>query len=215
MENDFFSKYKRQIIPLAAVLLVIGAYYAFVMRAPSADTNDWQVFADGQNSQAAAEQEQQPQQPQTIMFYITGEVNNPAVYELPHDSRVIDAIDAAGGATEYAAIDTINLSLRISDEDHIIIPKIGDETSMVSNFIISGSRSSETGSSGTAPGLININTATSAELQTLSGVGPVTAQRLIDFREANGRFNAITDIMKVSGIGERTFESLKPHITVD
>jgi len=163
---------------------------------------------------------------------------------LPPQSRAKDAVDAAGGTTEEAELNAINLSLRIFDEDHIIIPKIGVE---IAETIISNTRPSNTGAStdssagssnagssntgisnsgtsGTsdsktadsgASRLVNINTATSNELQTLRGVGPVMAGRIIEYREKNGPFKNKSDIKKISGIGEKTYESLANHITVD
>lgn len=222
---------KLYLLPLALVILIIGGYYWFGISSAGTNRSDqWQVFADDPDEVSSVENEpvaavsheppeEEPQAPQTILIYITGEVENPNVYELPLNSRVKDAVDAAGGATENAALDAINLSLRISDEDHIMIPKIGEEATQT---IISSVNSSNTntsdsnaGSADTTTRLININSASSTELQTLTGIGPVMAGRIIDYREKNGAFRNISEIKNISGIGEKTFEAIADHITVN
>jgi len=223
-----FEFNKLYLLPLAVALLIIGGYYLFSTQtsySKPGNPDEWQVFDNAADDiEIVAPQEDGPleqqitEAPKNIMIYITGEVENPGVYELPDDSRAIDAVNIAGGTTSDAALDTVNLSLRIFDEDHIIIPKIGEE---VAGAIISGTGRHDNGggrdapTAGTASGLVNINTASSAELQTLRGVGPVTAGRIIEYREKNGAFGSKSDLKKISGIGEKTFESLADYITVE
>jgi competence protein ComEA len=142
----------------------------------------------------------------SIKVYITGEVNKPGVYDMKDNDRVEDAVKAAGGATELADLTRINLAARVADEMQIIIPPACSPDT--GDYIIHAS----VGSSGS--GLININTATKAELETLSGIGPAIAQNILDYRETNGPFTVIEDIMKVSRIGAVTFERIKESITV-
>ena len=215
---------KLYLLPLAVVILIIGGYYAFNMIRPlsrPAMSDGWQVFGDlPEDIEIAAAPVEQPavlETPENIIIYITGEVNNPGVYELPPGSRAKDAVVAAGGTTENAALGAINLSLRISDEDHIIVPKIGEEViqTIVSSESASDNSASNTSSSEATTRLININSASSTELQTLRGIGPVMAGRIIDHRERNGAFRNISELQNISGIGEKTFEAIADFISIE
>lgn len=135
---------------------------------------------------------------------IGGEVKSPKVVELDDGSRVQDAIDAAGGLTSEADITNLNRAALVNDGDKIYVPAVGDE---------SGASGSTSGGVSTTGGKVNINTADSEELQTITGVGPATAEKIISYRESNGRFKVIEDIKNVSGIGDKTFEKMKEIIT--
>ncbi len=148
--------------------------------------------------------------PRPLRVYVSGAVVRPDVYELTHDSIVRDAIDAAGGPTGEADLNRINLARRVHDEEQIYVPQKGEESLPVS--LPSGPSSPSP--SGQGGGKVNINTATAEELDTLPGVGPAIAQRIIDYRTAHGPFQSIEDIKNVRGIGDATFEELKDKITV-
>ena len=137
-----------------------------------------------------------------LAVYVTGAVQNPSVYYLPEESRVQDALEAAGGPTVNADLDRVNLAQRVHDEDRIYFPEVGEENVP----------STRTGGSG--EGLIDINTASAAELERLPGIGPVLAQSIVDYREAHGPFNTIEEIMDVQGIGKGVFEDIRELITV-
>ncbi|MBC8507028.1 MAG: helix-hairpin-helix domain-containing protein [Anaerolineales bacterium] len=154
-----------------------------------------------------------PPTPAPIMVHITGAVSNPGVYDLPLDSRVQDAIFAAGGFADDAQIDGVNLAAKLQDGDQVQIP-----TQRTSALPETGSESSQNSgeqSSGTSTfSIVNINTASQAELETLPGIGPVTAEKIIEYRQTRGGFPRIEEIQKVSGIGPATFEKIKDQITV-
>lgn len=135
---------------------------------------------------------------------VEGAVRQPGVYNLNPSDRVEDAIRAAGGPLPEADLSKVSKSLaaKITDGERIIVPFRG---------------SNEAGSSLSRGGnaeKININTASLSELDTLPGIGPTTAQRIIEYREQNGGFNSIEEIMNVSGIGEAKFEKIKDLITI-
>ncbi|MDE4541548.1 ComEA family DNA-binding protein [Thermoanaerobacterium sp. R66] len=140
-----------------------------------------------------------------IKVYVTGLVKSPGVYTMREGDRIDDAIKMAGGALDGADLSDINLAEKLKDEQMIKVPKIGE------NYA-SNDKSS---SSNATNGKININTATKEDLDTLPGIGEVTAQRIIDFREQHGNFQRIEDIMNVSRIGPKLFEQIKDKITVD
>jgi len=148
--------------------------------------------------------------PGPLRVYITGAVSNPAVYELPAGSIVADVVEAAGNFGNEAATELVNLALPLSDGMHVHIPAYGaEEQQAVSAPPIVSAPQEEAGT------LVNINTAGVEELDTLPGVGPATAQYIIDHRQANGPFTQIEEIMDVSGIGPAKFEQIKDLITVD
>jgi competence protein ComEA len=146
--------------------------------------------------------------PAPIRVHVSGAVRQPAVYELAPGSIVQDAVDAAGGPASNADLDCINLALELRDQQQVYVPRQG-ETSPPPP--VSGGELDSGGSTGS---LVNINTATTAELETLPRIGPAMAQRIVEYREANGPFAAIEDVQDVPGIGPATFEGLKDRITV-
>lgn len=155
--------------------------------------------------------------PRPIRVYVSGEVVAAAVYELPADSIVADAVEAAGDFTEEAAADLVNLAQPLADGMHIHIPAAAEVEVAGERPIVSGPAGGSSASVGAGRDgdLVNINTASMEELETLPGVGPATAQNIIDYREANGPFERIEEIMDVSGIGEAKFEQMEELITVE
>lgn len=157
-----------------------------------------------------------PPTPLPILVHVAGAVTNPGVYSLPQDSRVQDAIKAAGGLLPEASAGFLNLAAPLQDGDRILLPTRIPTLQPT----IPGSTSNSTPASRSqvvppaAEGRININTATLAELDTLPGIGPVTAQSIIAYRDAHGPFNTLEEIMDVPGIGPATFERIKDLITV-
>lgn len=140
-----------------------------------------------------------------IQVHVTGEVKLPGVYTLPEGAIVQDAIDAAQGPTAKAREDLLNLAAILSDGQRIYVPS-SEETTTVD----SGQRNLEAN-----PGsMVNINTASQEELESLPGIGTVRAEAIIAYRTNNGYFLSIDDLLKVDGIGETTFNALKQLITV-
>jgi competence protein ComEA len=156
-----------------------------------------------------------------IAVDVTGAVTRPGLYKFPEGSRVQDAIDAAGGLLADANTIAINLAARLEDGQQLDIPyKDGAapaEPTEAPAFSFSspdGTNSEPTLESPPDAELIDINTATAEQLDTLPGIGPTTAQKIIDYRATNGPFGTIEDIMNVSGIGPTTFDNIKNLITV-
>ena len=147
-----------------------------------------------------------------VYVYICGEVAAPGVYELSEDSRIYEAVDAAGGFTENAARESVNLASKVSDGMQITIYNKEEAASLPAG---SGSAVGNTGQGGTSgSGLVNLNTATKEELMTLKGIGEAKAEDIIRYREKSGGFKKIEDIMKISGIKEAGFQKIKDNITV-
>jgi len=173
------------------VLVGIGAAVLAALLAP--DAPSLELVGPGGSSGGGATTPTAP----TVVVHVLGSVMAPGLYELPGGARVVDAVAAAGGFTETADRGGVNLARVLVDAEQVRVPAMG-----------------ESAPDAAEGGLVNLNTADSAGLQVLPRVGPAMADRIIAWREANGGFRAIEDLLAVSGIGEATFESLRPLVTV-
>ena len=142
---------------------------------------------------------------ETVIFVdIKGAVKNPGVYQMKVGDRVKDALEAAGGLTEEADSQKVNLAKRLEDQMVIVVPKVGEEAGEIPAGATSKEEAKE--------GKVNINTATVEELKTLKGVGEKKAEAIIEYRKKNGSFKTKEDLMKVRGIGKKLFESFEERI---
>ncbi|MFO7698026.1 MAG: ComEA family DNA-binding protein [Anaerolineae bacterium] len=153
---------------------------------------------------------------QSVIVHVVGEVQSPGVYELSGDARVVDAVTAAGGLTALADSEMINLADRVSDGQQVRVPGLGaDPQPSLTPYPVSVSQRSGSGLELPGSGrLLNINIATASELESLPGIGPVLAGRIVTYRIENGPFKAIEDVMDVSGIGEGYYAQIRDLITV-
>ncbi|KXT82557.1 Late competence protein ComEA, DNA receptor [Streptococcus sp. DD11] len=145
---------------------------------------------------------------------VKGEVKHPGVYQLKAGSRIYDAIQKAGGMTAEADSKSVNLAQKLADEAVVYVTKIGEGGADVTAGTAEAS-SQAAASRSAQSDLINLNTATEAELQTITGIGQKRAQDIIAYRESNGGFKSVDDLKNVSGIGDKTLEKLKEYVTVD
>ena len=144
---------------------------------------------------------------------VDGAVASPGVYRLKEEARVSQAIDAAGGLTAEADVTGLNRASKVADGQKIYVPKVGEQQAVTAGGGADGGAVVTSGANDAA-GLVNINTASAAELQTLSGIGPSMAQSIIDERTKNGAFASVDDLMRVSGIGEKKLAKIKDCICV-
>ena len=135
-----------------------------------------------------------------VVVHVAGAVRDPGVYRLPTSSRVTDAVERAGGATRPAGVQGINLAAVLADGQQVVVP--------------GGSAGSApaTATGTAADGPISLGTATLEELDTIEGIGPVTAQNILDFREQNGGVSSVDDLDQISGIGPATMEALRSRL---
>ena len=148
----------------------------------------------------------------TITIFVSGEVHKPGVVTIDSEKRLSHAIEELGGITENADLNKINLAMKLEDEYHYIIPKIGED---LENDTIENIKDDKLIDLDNKNNLININTATIQELDVLPGVGEATANKIVNYRDENGKFNSIEEIKNVNGIGEKKYEELKNLISIE
>lgn len=151
--------------------------------------------------------------PAEIVVHVAGWVQRPGVYRFQAGERVIQAIERAGGARKGADLRSINLAAVLVDAQQVVVARAGVGTSTSTTGSSSGGTSGTPGAT-PAQELINVNTATLEQLETLSGIGEVLAQRIIDYREEHGPFAAVEDLLNVSGIGDSRLADIRSDITV-
>jgi len=142
-----------------------------------------------------------------IIVDVAGWVRHPGVYEFHEGDRVIDAIEAAGGARPNASLEILNLAAPLADGTQVLVSR-----AIAAGSPVTGA--ADPGVPGATGGLVNINTASASELEALPGVGEVIAQRIVDYRTANGPFTSADQLLDVSGIGESTLEEMRDSVTV-
>jgi competence protein ComEA len=148
-----------------------------------------------------------PTVPGPMEVYITGAVAQPGVYEMAEGDRLVDALYEAGGPAPDANLEAINLALRLRDEHHIVVPRLGEPAS----GLVSGPTSDVAGA---AAEIVNINTATAAQLDDLPGIGEVYSQRIVENRAWDGPFKTTDDLVERRLIPRSTYEKIKDLITV-
>lgn len=152
-------------------------------------------------------------EPQEIFVDVCGAVNQPGVYEMDPDSRVFQAIEAAGGMTEEASGISVNQAQPLSDGQQVYVPTVQEAEE--GSFVPAVPETTGTGESmGTEDGIVNLNIADAETLKTLSGIGDSKAQAILAYREEHGGFSSIEEIMQVPGIKESTFSMIKDKIAV-
>jgi competence protein ComEA len=145
-----------------------------------------------------------------VVVYISGAVMYPNVYEVRQTARITDVVNAAGGFTPDAASEQINLAAHVQDALHIHVPRIGEPPA--ASTAAAGPAAPP---ASTAAAIININTASAAELEALPGIGEALARRIVEYRTSNGPFAAVEDIQNVRGIGATMFAELRSRITIE
>ena len=226
-----FNKKQKIIIGIFIVVVAIVAiYYSYKQENNFLEETE-NLEIENQAKEGAEESEETTEK-EKIIVHISGAVQNEGIVELESGSRVADAIEKAGGLKENAYMDEINLAYQLEDGEKIHIPTVEEQkekenqeskvenesgtgsdgtTSRSSNSSINNGSQNEKTSNQTK---ININTATEQELDSLPGIGPSTAAKILEYRKEKGKFKTIEEIKEVSGIGESKYEKIKDRITV-
>ena len=193
MEAVTLPMYKRSMVVLLVLVLAaaVGIGYGYYERESAVPLD-------------AAVRQETPETGAKLMVYVTGAVNHPGMAALHEGARVADAVDACGGLLPTAAADGVNMAQPVKDGMQVRIPEKA----------AAGAAAVNTGAAPAKDGLVNINTADEKALDTLPGIGPAMAKRIVEYRQTNGAFQRPEDIKKVRGIGDAKYEKLKGRITL-
>ena len=206
-----FLKHNKPALFIGLILLVaIGVYYFIHLEGGGEGTqvsNEWieEELPMYSNEPQPLELEENPQEEENLVVDVKGAIKSPGVYEMKLGDRVIDVIEQAGGLHENADSNNVNFAMKLVDEMVLYIPIVGEE--LTPEPTVGGVQNQ-------GDGKVNLNKASEAELQTLTGIGPAKATAIIEYRDQNGGFKKVEEIMEISGIGEKTFEKFKDQITV-
>ena len=201
------SKYIRALLITAAAAMILAAAAFFIYFYGNSETVTVQTSAETRETEMTGSDDIS-RSTDSVFVDISGCIKNPGVYEMPYGSRIFEVVDKAGGFTKRADTALINQAETVTDGMKINVPDKKREA----EHTVSGQTSSDTVTS--AESLININTADSETLQQITGIGPVTAEKIISYRETNGAFRSVEEITNVSGIGEKTLQKIRSRITV-
>ncbi|WP_235867432.1 helix-hairpin-helix domain-containing protein [Priestia abyssalis] len=200
---------KRTIIFIGITFLIVFLLWLSMNRSSSVESavsiNEWeQEFQKGEKEPSDEQLSIKTEAKNEVIVDVKGEVQQPGVYEMRQGDRVTDAIASAGGFRENADQNQVNLAGKLKDEMVIYVPKEGEILSSAT-FPLQQEESAD---------LVNINSASSEELQSLPGIGPAKAEAIITYREEQGGFEKTEDLMNVSGIGEKSFEKIQEQVTI-
>lgn len=198
--NYAFTKQEKVFLVFILLLAVTGAVILYIKRPAPV------VTSSPQPSQTEAPAEFKKQLREEVIVYVTGQVRNPGVYRLSSNARIADAIHAAGGASGLADLESINLAEKISDGQKVTVP--------VKNFGASLPPEQSALSSSQTPGKININAASQEQLESLPGIGPELAKRIMEHRKTRP-FQTAEELKDVPGIGDKKFNQLQEMISVN
>lgn len=198
---EFFTKEKL----IAIIIIIVLILFMFFSFTKEEDNIEEDLLIEDDDNINKENVNCETEEKQYIMVHVCGMVRSPGLIILESESRVFDAIQKAGGLLEDANVDIINLAKKLTDEEKVYIPKIGEESEYTEVLEIESSNNKK---------LININTADKSELITLPGIGDKTAEKILDYRESN-KFSNIEDIKNVSGIGDKKYLEIKDFIAVN
>ncbi len=223
LQTDFFLHYLFLLIGMMAVLLALtGLQGCAAKDEKGSEIREVDVLAEEETSSDDGQADISPQD-ENIYVYVCGEVATPGVFELPPDSRVFEAIRAAGGMTGKAADSYLNQAEKLTDGQQVYVPSEKElSEKKLSEKEQAGTIPSEEGASGKTPagipeaddGKVDLNTASKEELMTLSGIGEVKAEAIIRYREEKGGFTSIEELKEIEGIKDGVFGKVKDQIKI-
>lgn len=204
------NRKQKIIIGIAALVVIAGiGIYLFVKNSQYEEFDMNEVLVNAEEKEYKGN---------TIIVHITGEVKEPGIIELPSEARIAEAIEAAGGVTEGADLDEVNLAFVLSDGQKVYIPNKNEkEVSGEKVYITVGSGNNIIVQDKVEEGKkqkVNINEAKQEDFEQLPGIGPSIAQRIVEYRDQNGKFTSIDELQEVKGIGESKLENIKEYIMV-
>ncbi len=191
----------------AAAVAMVVVLAVIVLRGPPPPPELSLPFAGGAGDPGATSTSATTT-PSQVLVHAAGAVLAPGIYRLDADARVADLVEAAGGPRADAELDRLNLAATIIDGQQVYVPRVGEAAPQM----VGATGEGTTGGGG--DGLVDVNTATAEELDTLPGVGPATAQAILDAREQRGSFSSVEDLLDVRGIGEAKLDAMRDLVRV-
>lgn len=207
---DVLNKKQKIIIIAIAVFMLLFIGWYIIRKTNNSEYIELEIEKEQVEEKTTTNKESIVEQ--EIIIHITGEIKNQGIVKVKEGARISDVIDEAGGITSEADLTKINLAYEVKDGQKINVPRIKEEKNIETITQEAGENVLEDNDSKISK--VNINTASQTELETLSGVGPSTALKIINYRKENGDFKKIEDIKNVPGIGETKFASFKDSICV-
>lgn len=199
-------------IGAAVVLLIVAAVVAVLVSAAAQQGRSLTLPTSAAGSSAPSSSSSRsspsPGSSGTVLVHVTGAVSKPGLVALTTGARVVDAVAAAGGLADDADVAALNLARPVADGEQLVVRRIGEAAP------VAGPSTSGTGDGASAGAPVNLNTAGQAELESLPRIGPALAQRILDWRAANGRFSQPADLLKVTGIGQKLLDGLADRVVV-
>ena len=189
---------------LAAGVALVGVVIGILLWARGTPP---QVAPPAESPPAATRARAVPSKPAPrVVIHVAGAVRRPGLYEIDAEARIADAIDLARGPLPRADLDALNLAAPVADGQQIYVPARGET-------VPAAAAPTSSSSPGAASTVVDVNTADQVTLETIPGIGPVTALAIIEYRETNGPFESVAQLLEVSGIGPATLEAIRPYVS--
>lgn len=203
----------KKIVPFAIVLIICIS--TLIIKENLNSRKEIYVLSEDSKEMTISENEnidkEESVSSEEVTVYISGEVKKPGIVTIKNGQRLAVAVEKVGGTTKDADLNRINMAIKLEDEKHYIIPKIGEEIDIISNEKNDTNVDIDRGNDSK----ININSATIEELEKIPGVGEATANKIINYRNENGEFKSIEEIKNVNGIGDKKYEDMKNIICLN
>lgn len=218
---EILNKKQKIVLIIIVTLVIFFIGYYIIKKTKTHNYNSLEILEEENNIETISIEDMEEKEiiEENIIVHISGEVVNNGIIEIEKNARIADVIDKAGGTTKEADLSKVNLAYKISDGQKIYIPNINQgedrNKAIKDEYIIDGAGDNIIIEGKTTDNVkVNVNTATQTELETLSGVGPSTALKIINYRKENGEFKKIEDLKNVPGIGNAKFDNIKESICV-
>lgn len=215
---EILNKKQKIILIVIVIFILLFIGYYIIKKASNSEyinlETEEESAEENTNETETSENEEIIEEIKYIVVHVTGAVNEEGIVEVEEGSRISDVVEAAGGITEDADLSKINLAYMVQDGQKIYVPSVNDKEEITNITDDAGENVIKSDDSSTKGEKININTASQTELETLNGIGPSTALKIINYRNENGAFKNIEDIKNVPGIGDAKFENIKESISV-
>lgn len=211
---EFLNKKQKIIFIVIGTLMVMFICYYIIKKQDDYKYKEIETIIEEDSAVNAVNYEEKIEDT-SIIVHVMGAIKKDGIIEVKQGDRIADVIEKAGGITEEADLSKVNLAYRVSDGQKIYIPSINEKDIQTEEYITNeAGKNIIVEEEETNKEKVNINTATQTELETLSGIGPSTALKIINYRNENGKFKTKEDIKNVPGIGEQKYESIKENINI-